>query len=252
MSGLIKGFIHVHSEFSRDGLLSVADLADFARESRFRFVGITDHAEDLEPEDRKSLRRQCEENSDDACVMIPGLEFCCDGDVHILGLGITGDLSGPDPVALAAQIREAGGVAILAHPSRNGYQCPQELYRVLSGVEVWNAAYDGRFVPPLANLRLLQEARTTHPAVAAFGGADLHALYQPPGVVVQLRLNSGTSVDAGIILQELESGNFTIRGKYLRFDGQKRPHPLSRFPLWAFRKLYEVSRAIRDAAMGNA
>src|SRR3990172_6112768 len=100
MSELVKGIIHVHSDFSRDGLCSIADLADFAREAGFQFVGLTDHAEDLSPEDMESLRRECEKHSERSFVMIPGLEFRCSDDIHILGLGITGDISSSDAVTL--------------------------------------------------------------------------------------------------------------------------------------------------------
>ncbi len=147
MSEPVRGIIHVHSDFSRDGLHSIADLADFAREAGFRFVGLTDHDEDLSLEDRTSLRRECEKHSDESCVIIPGLEFRCNADIHILGLGITDDVRSSDAATVATQITEMGGIAVLAHPSRNGYQCPGELCAVLNGIEIWNAVYDGRFVP---------------------------------------------------------------------------------------------------------
>ncbi len=104
MSENIKGIIHVHSDFSRDGLHSVADLAEFARQSGFRFVGLTDHAEDLSEEHMQSLRQECEKHSDESCVMIPGLEFRCSGDIHILGLGIAHDIASGDPVTVASRI----------------------------------------------------------------------------------------------------------------------------------------------------
>jgi hypothetical protein len=52
-----------------------------------------------------------------------------------------------------------GGLAVLAHPGRAAYHCPPALCVALDGIEIWNAAYDGRFVPPPASFRLLQEAR---------------------------------------------------------------------------------------------
>ncbi len=249
MTEPVKGIIHVHSDFSRDGLSSVDNLADFAREAGFQFVGLTDHAEDLSLEDRQCLRRECEDHSDDSCVMIPGLEFRCDNDIHILGLGISGDIPSSDPVIVTIQIRTMGGLAVLAHPGRNGYQFPPELFGVLDGIEIWNAGYDGRFIPPMANLRLLQEARGPNPAIVGFGGADLHWLNRPPGVVLELGVNGTAAVDKGVVLQHLRSGRFSICGRYITFDANTGPHGLARFPLWTFRKLYEVSRGIRDAAL---
>ena len=251
MSEPVRGIIHVHSDFSRDGLHSVADLADFAREAGFRFVGLTDHAEDLSAEDMKSLREECEEHSDESFVIIPGLEFRCSGDIHILGLGVTDHNASNDPVVVASQIRRNGGLAILAHPGRNGYQCPRELYTMLNGIEIWNAAYDGRFVPRLASLRLLREARNVNPSMFGIGGADLHGLHNPPGVVIQLSVNGNTGVDLRMVLQDLQSGRFSVCGRYVRFDAHTEPQPVTRFLLWTFRELYEVAKTIRGVAVGE-
>ena len=251
MSESVKGIIHVHSDFSRDGLCSIEDLADFAREAGFQFVGLTDHAEDLSPEDMKSLRGECEKHSDESCVLIPGLEFRCSEDIHILGLGITDDMSSTDPVTVAGQIRDLGGLSILAHPYRNGYRCPPELSSCLNGIEIWNAAYDGRFVPRLASLRLLREARNVNPSMFGIGGADLHGLYNPPGVVIQLPVNGNAGVNLRMVLQDLQSGRFSVCGRYVRFDAHTEPQPVARFLVWTFRKLYEVAKTIRNVAVGE-
>ncbi len=252
MSEYFKGMIHVHSDFSRDGLHSIADLAEFARESGFRFVGLADHAEDLSLEVMQTLRQECEEHSDESCVLIPGLEFCCTDDIHVLGLGITHNIPSGDPVTVANQIGVMGGIAILAHPGRNGFQCPRELCRVLNGIEIWNAGYDGRFVPPLANFHLLQEARAANPSVLGFGGADLHGFHRPPGVLLQLRQNGTGQVNREMVLDGLRGGGFSICGRYLSFDANARLDGLIRFPLWVFRNLYETAKAVRDGALGEA
>jgi len=251
MSEPIRGIIHVHSHFSRDGLCSIADLAAFARESGFQFVGLTDHAEDLSPPDFEALRRECKEHSDELCVMIPGLEYRCTGEIHILGLGITHDISSDDPVVVASEIRRMGGLAVLAHPGRNGYQCPPELCAVLNAVEIWNAAYDGCFVPPLDGLRLLQEARGVNSSIFGIGGADLHGLHRPPGVVLELPVTGNAHIDACMVLRHLGTGLFSVCGRYVRFDAKMVPRRLTRIPLWSFRKLYEASKAIRDVTLGE-
>ena len=249
---MVRGFVHVHSEFSRDGLSSIADLAAFAREAQLRFVGLTDHAEDLSTQDVVDLRRECEEHSNESCVILPGLEFRCRGDIHILSLGSAELICHDDPVVVASRITQTGGLAILAHPGRIGHRCPEELVSVLTGIEVWNAAYDGRFVPTPASLRLLQKMRLINPSLFGIGGADLHGLYRPPGVILGLPLNGCQLVDANAILQLLKAGMFLVSGKYVRFDARLGPHRLARIPLWSFRKLYEASKAIRDMALGEA
>jgi len=243
----IRGIIHVHSHFSRDGLCSIADLAAFARESGFQFVGLTDHVEDLSPPDFEALRRECKEHSDELCVMIPGLEYRCTGEIHILGLGITHDISSDDPVVVASEIRRMGGLAVLAHPGRNGYQCPPELCAALNGIEIWNAGYDGRFVPPLAGIQLLGEAREANSSILGIGGADLHGLHRHPGVVLQLPINGRDGIDTGLVLQYLRTGSFSICGQFVSFSSHAAPHRLGWICLWAFRKMYDFSKAIRNA-----
>ena len=249
MNQTLKGIIHVHSDFSTDGLHPVADLAEFARESGFRFVGLTDHAEDLSAGGIQSLQQECIKSSDESFVMIAGLEFRCQGDIHILGIGVTEEITGRDPVIVASHVQRLGGLAILAHPGRNGYQFPRQLWRVLDGIEIWNAGYDGRCVPPLANLRLLQEARAANPSVLGFGGVDLHGFDQPPGVVLQLRQNGCGIVNRETVLDDLRTGGFSICGRYVSFDANAASHRLSRLYLWGFRKLYEISSAVRNRVL---
>lgn len=251
MSEYISGIIHVHSTFSRDGLCSIADLADFARAAGLRFVGLTDHAEDLSLEDMKNFRRQCSEHSNESSVMVPGIEFRCDDDVHILGIGIAEHILSNEAVTVASEIRARAGLAILAHPGRNHYHCPPKLCSVLNGIEIWNAAYDGRFVPPLANLRLLQQVCSWNPALFGFGGADLHGLQQTPGVLLELQVDGRAGVDTPMVLQYLRCGRFSVRGTYVSFDARRGPHPLAYLRLWAFRRLYDVSKAMRDVALGR-
>lgn len=252
MSGFVQGIIHVHSDFSSDGLHSVADLADFARQSGFRFVGLTDHAEDLSDQDIQSLQHECKRCSDASFAMIPGLEFRCQEDVHILGVGVTENIASTDPVMVARHIQGLGGLAVIAHPGRNGYQYPRDLYLVLNGIEIWNAGYDGPFVPPTANLRLLQEARAMNPAVLGFGGADLHSLDRTAGVMLQLRHNGSESISKETILEDLRTGGFSIRGRYVSFDANPGCHCLSKVYLWAFRKIYETSTGIRNGVLGES
>jgi len=252
MNDLIPGIIHVHSSFSSDGFCSVAELADLARGRGYDFLALTDHAEDLSSEDIKNLERECEKHSDEFCVIIPGLEFQCRGGIHILGLGFTEHIPSREPVAVATQIEAGSGLAILAHPSRSHYQCPPELFGVLSGIEIWNAAYDGRFVPSPASLRLLQKARNSNPAISGFGGADLHGLHRPPGVTLQLRVRGGDGISARMILQSLRSGAFAVRGRYIGLDAHGVHDWLTWSFLCVFRKSYELATAIRDIASGRA
>jgi hypothetical protein len=253
MNEPITGIVHVHSDFSRDGLCSVRELASYARDEGLRFVTLTDHAEEISLDDMKKLQQQCAQESDESCVLIPGLEFRCSGDIHILGLGISREIPCEDPVTVATQIGAMGGLAILAHPARNGYQCHPELCRVLDGIEIWNAAYDGPFVPPLANMDLLQKARDANQAISGFGGADLHWLDGPPGVTIELRVKGPSPLNPSIqmVMDCLRTGSFAVRGRYVALDVQVLPNWPTRSLLRVFRTFYEVATGMRNVVMGG-
>ena len=252
MNESIAGIIHVHSSFSRDGACSIADLTRYAREAGFRFVALTDHAEDLSAAQALRLRAECEACSDESCVVIPGLEFVCSDDIHILGLGVSAHIPDSDPVRVAATIRAWGGLAIFAHPVRSNYQCPPALCGVLDGIEIWNARYDGRFVPAFPNFHLLQQARRSNAFLIGFGGPDFHRLDSPPEVITRLRVNGNVRVDSRTVLQHLRSGNFAVGVGHVRFNGRGGPRAHALFPLWALRKLYEISKGLRDLGSGNS
>lgn len=250
MTKAVTGMIHVHSDYSSDGFCSIAELADFARETGLDFLALTDHAEDISPEDLRNLQEECEKHSDDTCVLIPGLEFRCSGDIHILGLGISETIPFDDAVNVATEIRRREGIAILAHPGRNGYECSPDLYGVLNGIEIWNAADDGQFVPPPAGLRLLREARSLNPAIAGFGGADLHWLDGSPVVTIRLQ-TTGVDFCPEMVLDRLRSGDFVVRGKFFACDARALTNTVVRFPVRVSRLFYVLSKTIRGIALGN-
>jgi len=63
------------------------------------------------------------------------------------GLGIRHFTGVKDPIALARFIRAQGGLAVVSHPSRYGYEIPPALVGEIDGIEVWTASNDSRFVP---------------------------------------------------------------------------------------------------------
>jgi hypothetical protein len=78
---LLKGDLHCHSEYSHDGVYSIAEVADYAKKAGFDFISITDH-------NTKNHFR--DEYVDDDLIMIPGYELTLQRGVgHLNIFGIT-------------------------------------------------------------------------------------------------------------------------------------------------------------------
>ena len=152
--------LHIHSRRSPDGRMSLEEIAAAARQRGLDAVAICDH--DLSYSGPPSV---------DGVLMIPGVEVSTDRG-HLLGLFVEGVDGTRSFLSSAQAIREAGGVAVLAHP----FQRPREeeellpLAAHLDGVEVWNSRADRK--DPLANAKAAALARKT--GLPPFAGSDAH------------------------------------------------------------------------------
>ncbi len=87
MDEYTPGLIHVHSEYSYDGTLSLEELVSLCKEGEDRFVILTEHADDFYDSKMDMLVDECKKLSTKDFILIPGLEFNCEG-MHILAIGI--------------------------------------------------------------------------------------------------------------------------------------------------------------------
>ena len=55
----VYGAIHMHSDYSHDGRDSLETLRDSCMERGIGFVGMSDHAEDLVPEESLEYKARC-------------------------------------------------------------------------------------------------------------------------------------------------------------------------------------------------
>ena len=214
--------MHVHSMLSYDGQHTLAELASFGRARGYSFIGMTDHSDTFDDDKMKLLVGECERLSDDRFLLIAGLEFSCEHNLHLIGLGIRHFTSEKDPVALARFIRAQGGLAVVSHPSRYGYKIPPALVGEIDGIEVWNASNDSRFVPDGKVIDMWRGLRRHNRALAAFGGQDLHRITRQRHVRLLLG-GDGGELTVERVLARLRSGNFTISNRYLRIGGHRPP-----------------------------
>lgn len=210
------GAIHVHSDYSHDGKDSLVRLRDFALERGIAFIGLTDHAEDLDEALWAELVARCAEVSDERTTLIPGLEWRFAGytGLHLLALGLTRWIEPQTPSEFIRLTRGVAGLTIVAHPILADYSVPEEVAAGIDAVEVWNASYNTRYLPDPRAVRLLRRIRHQRPEVVGTAGLDQHDSRNDRETRVLLHDASGDALAA------LRAGHFTNVGRLLRFDAR--------------------------------
>lgn len=243
MTRALRGVLHVHSTMSYDGQHPLSELAEAARRRGYDFVAMTEHSDTLDQARLSDLADQCQALSRTDLLLIPGVEYTCEGNLHLLAFGMRRYTSERRPIAVAQRVAEAGGIPVVAHPIRYAYRAPEELAPWLAGIEVWNAGYDGRFIPNPRSFRLLEAFRRRNETLSAFCGQDIHRTrhFCDVGVVVD-----DDRLDERAILDALRQGRFAIQGGPFRMHARTE---LSKGTMVAWRlahRVYESARWLRN------
>jgi len=105
----LKVDLHIHTQYSRDGLMTLEEAFRRCRSAGLDGLALTDH-DTMEGVKRVS-------GSAGGLIFIPGLEVTAEGG-HILALNISELIPPRLPLSETVErVREQGGIAILAHPS---------------------------------------------------------------------------------------------------------------------------------------
>ena len=213
------GIIHVHSNYSHDGLDPLERVRDFALERGIGFVGMTDHAEDFDPARYEEFRDHCQQLSDDVVRLIPGLEFRFNRypGLHLLALGLERMTVPRTPEQFCAEVAPLAQFTIVAHPILPKYEIPDRVAETLDAIEVWNAAYNTRYLPDTRAVRLYHHLARRRPALVATAGLDQHDSRNDRETRVVL-----TDASATQPLLELKAGRFVNHGRTMRFDSRAR------------------------------
>lgn len=207
------GVIHLHSDFSHDGRDSLEELRGWAAERGIGFIALSDHAEDFDAPRFELLCEQCRAASGGGVELIPGLEFRFAGlkGLHLLALGLREWLEPRTPEEFMASAPGRCALTVLAHPVLTGYRTPPAVLEGVDAVEVWNAAYNTRFLPDPRAIGLLHRLRRSRPGVVGTAGLDQHDRRNDREIRIAV---SG----AGDPLAEIRAGRFQNRGRTMRFD----------------------------------
>ena len=222
------GIFHVHSSYSSDGRLSLETLREECVKRKLAFMVVTDHAEDF-PSGTDGVKKfvtHCDAVSGNNFWVIPGLEFVIDKEraVHLLVVGLNAlplD-DGVEGILKTVLEQETDAFTVLAHPSRSDYYIPPDYEEKIDGIEVWNAAYDTRYLPDQRTLRFFFSLLQKNPGLIGFGGLDLHD--RPGFRGVHISVTDPWLTISGL-LDLLKRGRFTIR---------RSPVELSSVPKYGF------------------
>jgi hypothetical protein len=239
----LKGAAHIHSSVSHDGVMSLEELSLFFKRKKFDFVLITEHAENVSDGNMDKLIGECRRLSSPEFLIIPGLEFRCRDELHILGFGINRTLESDDPQKVIRHISQQGGVAVLTHPTRKKYCLDGTWVDGLDGVEIWNSAHDGKFLPQVEPIRMFEKLAVNNPHLKPFVGMDLH--FEKNYYDLALRIKE-KGLETGQILRRLKRGDFTIRSTFFKMRPRVRIGRASVLIIFVFRKLLNLARKLRD------
>ncbi len=201
------GALHIHSNTSHDAEWPLEQCKRVFSAEGYHFLAMTEHAEGLDSERVAAWLDECDRLSDSDCMLLPGFEFSVGRNTHLLGFGVRKLLRGGSIEALIDQIHEAGGVAVLAHPTPEALNLIYPAAEALDGMEIWNTRYHKGGRLPLRLLGALDRLRETRPAFHGFAGIDFHKGSQDRRLSVSLE----SPRTAAGILEGLRAGRFTIQ-----------------------------------------
>lgn len=217
MTQSVAGAIHMHSDYSHDGLDSLEALRDACIARDIRWVGMTDHAEDLDPEVFQEYTTHCAALSDERCNMIPGLEFRFAGfrGVHLFAVGLA---TWMQPKTFEEFFEATSGThcfTVLAHPVLCHHVVPQIVLDRIDAIEIWNTNYNTRYLADPRAISLYHRLRAERPDVVATVGLDQHDSRNDRGVRILLDAD-----DARDPVAALKAGRFTTTGRNASFDSR--------------------------------
>lgn len=201
----LRGITHVHSRYSFDGKLELAQLHDLLTEQGIDFALMSEHIEELTAESMAQFVSECAALSAKGCVLVPGIEIDA---LHILIYGIrTAPPAWSSVTHLAEQFVQQGALIVISHPVKLHGSLPAPVESWAEGVEIWNTRYDGRTCPRLKNLQLFHARRKLNDRTVAIGGVDLHSASDLSAVCLEV-FAAEASRDA--LLGAIRGGNFKI------------------------------------------
>jgi hypothetical protein len=215
---------HVHSEWSDDASWPLSRIAATFSRCRYTVVLMSEHSRGFTPAKWQEYIEACSAASTNRVTLVPGIEYGDEHDaVHIPVWGWVPFFGeAPQIGKLLAEVNEAGGTAVWAHPWRRDAwrQFDPSWCQYLSAIEVWNRKYDG--VAP--NHRSVDLSRRH--GTSTFVSLDFHTRRQLFPLSLALKLDAvadedntpGSAISPDAVYSALQAGCFSPRAFGMPLD----------------------------------
>jgi len=206
-----------------------------------RFALLTEHARGFDQEKFNGFVSECRQLSDQRVLMVPGLEFdfAEQNDLHVLMAGLRDLPDGKTADQIIASASQQGSLIVVAHPVRNGHHIPENIIDIIDGIELWNAAYNSRYLPDEKAIVLLKKLRKRNEHLIGLGGLDLHGLEGFRELTIRLGEEFEDYTD---LLSLIRNGSFKIHGTSLTL----RPVPRTSYVSFCLLRLSRKFLSIAD------
>ena len=188
--------MHVHSRRSPDGLMTLSEIAERAREAGLHGVAVCDH-DRVFPEDEPL-------DAFPGLLIVPGVEASTDIG-HLLGWFVTRPVKARTFPEAVAEIHAQGGIAVLAHPFEHTTrpERAETASKYVDGVEVWNSRAERK--NRRANAMAAAFASTHN--LRGFAGSDAHTPREIGNGVTIIRADALTpeAVKAALLYGEVRT-----------------------------------------------
>lgn len=172
-----RGIIHIHSNYSYDSTASIEAIVNEAKRRGYSFVALTEHAENMDEDSMARYVEHCKALQTPGLMVIPGLEIPCINGTDLLAINVRKYIKSSSILEAAKEIKDCGGICIVAHPSKNDHNLSTEEIRCIDGMEIWNSRRrSGLTIPDLGIMSVLRHLRNKNKRMYLYGGLDLHEL----------------------------------------------------------------------------
>jgi hypothetical protein len=200
----VKAAFHVHSEWSYDAKLTLAEVAGLFGRHGYDAVFMCEHDRGFSAERLRAYVTACAQASVEGPVLVPGIEYAdADDRVHVPVWGTEPFLGeGLPTTRLLQEVAEHNGASVLAHPRRRDAWeiVDPDWLRLCTGIEIWTRKWDG-WAP---NRRACEWAADA--GLVGVAALDLHNPGQLFPLAMELEIAT-TTLSVGACVDALRKGN---------------------------------------------
>ena len=194
---------HTHSAYSSDSPVEPRTVLKMAKKKGLNGVVVTDH---------DTIRGGLEAlkvNSDPNFVVIVGSEVETTDKADIIGLFLTQEIQSRETNEVIEEIKEQGGVAMWAHPYREGKNLlPSVLIRRIDVIEVFNAK-------TLESQNMLAQALAERYRKPVAGASDAHAAEEIGNAATMVDCSSIDGIKEALIKGKTQVIGFKLSHEHL-------------------------------------